>query len=67
MDNECKKFYAIENILKIENVPELVGYHLEADTRVMFHAIHADKETGGNVIVRGNDTDILSDFSYKCR
>ena len=29
VDNECKKCYAVDGILKIENVEELYGYHLK--------------------------------------
>ena len=32
--------------------------HLEADTRVMFHAKHADLHDPGNIIVRANDADV---------
>ena len=37
---------------------ELYDNHLEADTCVMLHINHADKNGNGNIIVRGNDTDI---------
>ena len=46
-------------ILKVEDIPELFGDHLKADTRVMFHVMHADRENGGNISVRGTDTVIL--------
>ena len=36
-----------------------MSYHLEAGTRVAFHAFHADSVNPGNIVVRGNDTDIL--------
>ena len=32
---------------------------MEADTRVVFHAFHADSVNPGNIVVRGNDTDML--------
>ena len=44
---------------KVENVPELHGDHLEADTRVEFHAKHADEVNAGNIVIRANDTDIM--------
>ena len=59
VDNICKKCYVHDGTLKIEEVYELYGYHLEADTRVAFHAFHADSVRPGNIVVRGNDTDIL--------
>ena len=37
----------------------MFGDHLEGDTRVMFHAKHADIEGPGNIIIQGNDTDIF--------
>ena len=45
--------------LKIEEVSDLYGNHLEADTRVCFHAMHADQDNETDIVVRGNDTDIL--------
>ena len=45
-------------MFQFEEVHELYGNHLEADIRVMFHVNHADKNSNGNIIVRGNDTDI---------
>ena len=59
VDNICKKIYVHDGTLKIEEVYELYGYHLEADTRVAFHAFHADSVNPGNIVVCGNDTDIL--------
>ena len=58
INNECKNFYSVDGRLKVEDVPELYGDHLEADTRVMLHAKHADYVDPGNIIVRANDTDI---------
>ena len=51
VDNICKKIYVHDSTLKIEEVHELYGYHLEADTRVAFHAFHADSVHPGNIIV----------------
>ena len=46
--------------MKILNIlPELFADHLEGDTRVMFHAKHTDMKGSGNIIVRGNYTDIF--------
>ena len=59
IDNKCTKFYLVEGSLKFETIPELFGDHLEDDTRVMFHAKHADTKGLANIIIRGNDTDIL--------
>ena len=58
IDNECKKFYCADGMLRYELVPDLYGLHLEADTRVMFHVKHADFHDPGNIIVRANDADI---------
>ena len=57
-DNECKKLYSEDGVLKFEEIYDLYGYHLECDTRVMFHAKHADLIDPGNIVVRGGDTDI---------
>ena len=59
IDNKCKTNYAVDGILKIKNVEEIYGYDLEADTRVMFHVMHADKENSGNIIVRGTDIFVI--------
>ena len=59
VDNICKKFYVHDATLKTEEVHELYGHHLEPDTRVAFHAFHADSVHPGDIVVRGNDTDIL--------
>ena len=59
VDNKCTKFYCVEGFLKFETIPELFGDHLEVDTRVMFHAKHADTRGSGNVIIRGEGTDIF--------
>ena len=45
-------------MLPFEEGHELYGNHLEADTRVVFHVNHTDKNSNDNIIVRGNDTDI---------
>ena len=58
IDNECKKFYCIDGMLRYELVPDLYGHHLKADTRVMFHVKHAGFHDPGNIIVRANDADI---------
>ena len=59
IDNKCTKFYCVEGSLKFETIPELFGDHLEDYTRVMFHAKRADTKGPGNIIIRGNDTDIF--------
>ena len=60
IDNKCAKLYCVEGSLKFETIPELFGNDLEGDTRgVMFHTKHADTKGTGNIIVRGNDTDIF--------
>ena len=53
IDNKCIKFYCVEGSLKFETIPELFGDQLEGDTRVMFHAKHADTKSPGNVIIWG--------------
>ena len=59
VDNECKKFSTINGLIKVGNVPKLYGDHLEADTRVAFHAKHADEANPGNIVIRANDTNII--------
>lgn len=58
-DNECKKLFCVDGVLKTEFDPELYGSHEEGDTRVMFHAMHVDRNNPGSISVRANDTDIL--------
>ena len=45
--------------MKVEDVTDLYGHHLEADTRVAFHAAHADNNDPGNIVIRTNDADIM--------
>ena len=59
VNNECKKYFSVDGILKVESVAELYGDHLEADTRVMLHATHADMNDPGNIIVHVNDTNVF--------
>ena len=59
IDNKCTKFYCVKGPLKFETIPELFRDHLEGDTRLMSHAKHADTKGPGNIIIRGNDTDIF--------
>ena len=59
IDNKCTKFYCVEGSLNFETIPELFGDHIEGDTRVMLHAKHEDTKGPGNIIIRGNDTDIF--------
>ena len=62
--NECKKFYSEDGVLKFEEIYDLYGYHLEGDTRVMFHTKHADLIDPGNIIIRGGDTDVAVILSF---
>ena len=48
-------------MFQFEEVCDLYGNHLEADTRIRFHVNHADKN-GNEKIVRENDT--YSNNSY---
>ena len=57
-NNKCKKFFCVNGKLCWESVDELYGYHLEADTRIVFHAKHADINDPGEIVVRANDTDV---------
>ena len=59
IENKCTKFYCIEGSLKFETIPELFEDHLEGDTRVLFHAKHADANGPGNIVVQDNGTDIF--------
>ena len=60
INNECKKLYCRNGILKNERVPELYGNHLEGDTRVVFHAKNADTINSGNTVVQVNDSNIAA-------
>ena len=62
IDNECIKLKCDNEILISENVFDLYGSHDEADTRLAFHARHADKYNSGNIVVRANDTAVLVIF-----
>ena len=59
INNEAKRYTCTDSThVRTEIIPELYGSHEEADTRVAFHAKHADTFNPGNIVVRGNDTDI---------
>ena len=45
--------------LKFETIQELFEDHLEGNTKVIFHTKHADTKNPGQIIIRGNDTDIF--------
>ena len=51
-------------MLKFEEIYNLQGYHLEADTLVMFHTKHADLKDFGNIVVSGGYTDF--DITLSC-
>ena len=36
IDNKCRKFFCVDGKLSWESVDELYGYHLEADTALLF-------------------------------
>ena len=59
IDNECKKFYSEDGVLKFEEINDLYGYHHKGDTRIIFHRKHADLIDPGNIVVRGCDTDTV--------
>ena len=58
-ENECKKFSAMNVLIKIANEIELYEDHLEADARVEFHAKHAHEANPENIVIRSNDTHIV--------
>ena len=58
IDNKYRKFYFVHGSLKSKTISKLFGNHPEGDTRVMFHAKHADTKGPGNIIIQCNDTDI---------
>ena len=45
VENECKKFSRMNVFIKVENVIELYGDHIEADKRVEFYANMQMKQT----------------------
>ena len=67
IDNEYTRFYNQNVNYKVELVPELFGSHLEGDTRVMLHALHADRDSRGNIVVRANDTDVAVILVYNVK
>ena len=58
IDNEFRELYSEDGVLKFEEIYDLYGYHLQGDTRVMFHMKHANLIDPGNIVVRGDDADI---------
>ena len=50
IDNKCKKLWW-------ESVNQLYGYHYKADTRIAFHAKHANINDPGGIVVSASDTD----------
>ena len=61
--------YAIDNKYKKlwwESVDQLYGYHYKADTRIAFHAKHADIKDPGGIVVRANDTDTAVILLFSC-
>ena len=63
VDNDCIYLYCDDDgVLQMKDVPELYGDHDEADTRVAFHAMHAEANGPGKTVIRCNDTDILVIF-----
>ena len=52
VDNECISLCCDEEgLLSMTNVHELYGEHDEADTRVAFHALHAEQCNPGNTVI----------------
>ena len=58
-------FFCFNGKLCWESVDELHGHHLETDTRIAFHAKHADINDNDSeeIAVRANDTDITINLS----
>ena len=50
IDNKCKNLWW-------ESVDQLYGYHYKADTRIAFHAKHADINDPLGIVVCANNTD----------
>ena len=65
IDNKYNFFFCFNGKLCWESVDELHGYHLETDTRIAFHANHADINDNDSeeIAVRANDTDITINLS----
>ena len=51
--------YCIDGSLKFEIILEFLGDHFESNTRVIFHAKHADTKGPGNIIIQSDETDIF--------
>ena len=67
IDNECTRFYNQNVNYKVELVPELFGSHLEGDTCVILHVLHADRDNRGNIVVRANDRDVAVVLVYNIK
>ena len=67
IDNECKRFYHLNDNYKVELVPELFGSYLEWDTRVILHALHTDRDNRRNIVVRANDIDVAVILIYNAK
>ena len=50
IDNECRISYSEDGELKYEEICNLIGYHLEGDTCVVFYTKHADLIDLGNIV-----------------
>ena len=57
----CFLFETSDAQMKCEKITDLCNNHLEADTKVCLHAIHADQRLAepGDIIIRASDTDIM--------
>ena len=60
VDNDCIRIQRNnDGEVRVDDIHELHGDHDEADTRVAFHALHADENDPGDIVIRCNDTDVL--------
>ena len=66
---DCFHFSATANgIVQCDCIPDLKLNHEEADTKIVRHAIAADKATQrGDIVPRTHDTDIAVILLYHCQ
>ena len=58
-EEKCHRMRVIEQTVVVENVPELVCDHEEADTRMAVHAAHASENAFDSILVASPDTDVF--------
>ena len=65
VNNVCVCFTAVDDSVQKDNVQELMCYHEEADTCMVFHLEFISKvQSMTSIVIRSCDTDVLVIFCY---